>query len=213
MLKPALWSPLEPAWDSEVTPLLDPKVILGVATGQRQVPPGDHLMTSQRSRCPGNEIVCRTGASSNRFCPVSFRRVLLAPTSCRAQNAPCFSFLERLLFWFSADRRGEAPAGCRRVYSPRFTHEFPRRANCKVLVSSDCGKEQTNALLKGLVETWNTTEYDFFVREASTMPEPPHIRVFADGPGNELCQGYKWLFEHGRNPELVDWETEDGAGH
>ena len=128
MLKPALWSPLEPAWDSEVTPLLDPKVILGVATGQRQVPPGDHLMTSQRSRCPGNEIVCRTGASSNRFCPVSFRRVLLAPTSCRAQNAPCFSFLERLLFWFSADRRGEAPAGCRRVYSHRFTHEFPRRA-------------------------------------------------------------------------------------
>src|ERR1019366_8831462 len=128
MLKPALWSPLEPAWDSEVTPLLDPKVILGVATGQQQVPPGDHLMTSQRSRCPGNEIVCRTGASSNRFCPVSFRHVLLAPTSCRAQNAPCFSFLERLLFWFSADRRGEAPAGCRRVYSHRFTHEFPRRA-------------------------------------------------------------------------------------
>ena len=88
-----------------------------------------------------------------------------------------------------------------------------KTVNCKVLVSSDCGKDKTNALLKGLVETWNTTEYDFFVREASTMPEPPHIRVFADGPGNELCQGYKWLFEHGRNPELVDWETEDGAKH
>jgi len=37
MLRPAFWSPVEPVTDFNVTPLLVPKAILGVAVGWRPV--------------------------------------------------------------------------------------------------------------------------------------------------------------------------------
>jgi hypothetical protein len=70
MLKPAFWSPAEPAWDFEVTPFPFQKAILGAA-GDR-CPLGDHLKTDQRTRAGNVRLSCRTGTSSGRFCSVSF---------------------------------------------------------------------------------------------------------------------------------------------
>jgi hypothetical protein len=104
MLKPAFWSPAEPAWDFKVTPFPFQRLFLGRRLAGDPVP------------VPASSVHSPSDASCS------------APTSGRAQNASCSSFLERFLFWLSEARRGEAPAGCRRVYTHRFTHEFPRRA-------------------------------------------------------------------------------------
>src|ERR1017187_806852 len=104
MLEPAFWSPAEPAWDFKVTPFPFQRLFLGRRLAGDPVP------------VPASSVHSPSDASCS------------APTSGRAQNASCSSFLERFLFWLSEARRGEAPAGCRRVYTHRFTHEFPRRA-------------------------------------------------------------------------------------
>ena len=72
MLRPAFWSPAEPAWDFEVTPLLVPKALFRggawLATGVPSV------ITSK----PANEELARTGTSAAKqfhalgACLVSF---------------------------------------------------------------------------------------------------------------------------------------------
>jgi len=124
MLRPALGSPAEPAWHFRVADHLFQGPFSGWRLAGDRCPLRDHLRTGQRNRAQNIPVPVQTSSvqsPSDASCS--------APTSGRAQNASCFSFLERFLFCFSEGRRGEAPARCRRVYSHRLSHEFPRRAS------------------------------------------------------------------------------------
>src|ERR1017187_2197119 len=69
------------------------------------------------------KLSCRSSASS-----VFNLLLTLTARPDQREGAECFLFFLLRKVLVSGFRRGEAPAGCRRVFSHPFTHEFPRRS-------------------------------------------------------------------------------------
>src|ERR1017187_9774477 len=84
------------------------------------------------------KLSCRSSASS-----VFNLLLTLTARPDQREGAECFLFFLLRKVLVSGFRRGEAPAGCRRVFSHPFTHEFPRRSQISGLLAGDV-KESRN---------------------------------------------------------------------
>jgi hypothetical protein len=87
MLKPAFWSPAEPAWDFEVTPCPFQKAILGSAGDW--CPLGDHLKSDQRTRA-GHDCLAAPAPVPASSVQSPFGASLLSPD--QRKGADCFLF-------------------------------------------------------------------------------------------------------------------------
>ena len=72
MLKPAFWSPAEPAGISKSRRFSFQRPFWGWRLAGDRCPLGDHFRTGQRRRAQNMKLFCRVGASSGEFCSVSF---------------------------------------------------------------------------------------------------------------------------------------------
>src|ERR1017187_2574053 len=84
------------------------------------------------------KLSCRSSASS-----VFNLLLTLTARPDQREGAECFLFFLLRKVLVSGFRRGEAPAGCRRVFSHPFTHEFPRRS---VNTANKSDRDRVNCL-------------------------------------------------------------------
>src|ERR1035437_1736946 len=116
MLKAAFWSPAEPTWDFKVcaAPRSNAHFAGGGWLPTDRCPFGDHPE-------PANDASCS------------------APISGRAQNASCFSFSERSLFWFS-EGQGRSPRGVQEGSLPPIHPRIPPKIHKRICSVIDSAK-------------------------------------------------------------------------